>query len=231
MCENNNQQQASLGIQELEDWLPIVHSTGADNDQLYEILCPMNSSMIANKIRRVRWLQEITAPVDCGSVKSWNSKRNYLVGLAFEGLVKEILRDCKVLSFVERVRTPTNEIDFSMRLEPTHNWLAFLRSFPPVILGEAKCYSGNTASTAWLNKLNDIMNDCNTSVGILFTVVEKENIQRQFRRKVEDLALVKRYILPFGGKALDRIVNGENFLKILSEQFHSVSTRSSLIPM
>lgn len=156
--------------------------------------------------------------------KQWEGERSRRVGKAFEELCGCLLKMTTIIDYHSDVSTEISEIDFLIHKtnELAANSFDVLKISNGFILGEAKCYAGNNFDGDWLAKVRARMDQHNTNLAILFVSVEKDKIRGKVVNNFTVNSAQSKYIIPIGRHCLNRIRNGENFLKLLSTQYNSL---------
>lgn len=197
------------------------------NDELYNYFCKTDKVQLGKclaRLERVRSYEYEPSSakgtikrIKRKSKKERQGKQSRLKGLLLEKAVQILLDGCKVFTYQSNIRSTTSEIDFLIKVEP------FARYFQPFnnglshILGEAKCYD-SSLKKEWVDELVGTLAAHNTNFGILFTGCPPRKVQREFRSAIALHSMRGQSIVPFGRAQLDKIKNGENFLKLLSQQ-------------
>lgn len=161
--------------------------------------------------------------------KSWVSNRGRRVGKAFEELCGSLLKMTTILNYHSDVSTEISEIDFLIeKSSPAANSFDVFKISNGFILGEAKCYAGNKFDGDWLIKVRGRMDQHNINLALLFVSCQKDKFQGAPYKNFMVNSAQQKYIIPIGKNCLERLRNGENFIRLLSRQFDSLKSYSAI---
>lgn len=163
-------------------------------------------------------------------LKAWKGARGTRVGKAFEDLCGSLLKMTSVLSYHSNIRTEISEIDFFIQKSDQikANLFDVFRISNGFILGEAKCYAGNKFDGDWLIKIRGRMDQHNINLAILFVSCEKEKLEGKTYKNFLINSAQNKFIIPIGKQCLTRLRKGENFIKLLSDQYDGLKSFNAI---
>ena len=206
----------------MEDLLKRLVSEKVDpNDQIFSYLCETDTKKLRYwlaKLEKVRAVKT-TSKVDKG-------RKSNLTGRIFERLVRCLFDGCHAMRALPNVHTTTSEIDFLVEVLPLGKVVPFVDSCGTHLMGEAKCVLKGLKKE-WVDELRGIMDTHGTRRGLLFTAVPPRKLMREPRVSIALHAAQDRLVIPFGLTQIAAVMDGENFLKILSRQAISASNHLS----
>ncbi|WP_421710769.1 hypothetical protein [Alcanivorax sp.] len=207
----------------LEEYLGDLVGQGVDpNDQIYNYLSSTDTVRLKHWVSRLEKIRNIKVK---GKKKTGQKSR--LVGYVFEKVVRVLLDGCRAISHDGNVRSTISEIDFRILIEPVGATIPMLRAAGTHAIGEAKCVAKGL-KIEWFTELSGILSTHSANLAIMFTASPPKKLRSDQRHA---LSLIKasndQTIVPFGLHHIDRVANGENFLKILSHQCVACETHSS----
>lgn len=206
----------------MEDLLGELVTNNVDpNDQVYSYLSTTNVDRLQEWLTRLEKIRAFNP-----TSKQERGKKARLVGLVFEKLVKCLFEGCHALVCLNNVRSTTSEIDFLVEVQPLGIALPFLSASGTHLMGEAKCVMKGFKKE-WIDELRGIMEVHGTKRGVLFTAVPPRKLTREPRMAIALHAATGNLIIPFGRTQIDKVLGGENFLKVLSRQSLGASNHLS----
>lgn len=193
------------------------------NDQIYSYLCTTDVARVTSWLHRLDRTQQIAV-----KTKVDKGRKSALVGAIFEHLVRCLFDGCHALSCLNNVRSTTSEIDFLVQVEPLGLAIPFLTGTGTHLLGEAKCVMKGLKKE-WIDELRGIMQLHQAKKSLLFTAVPSRKVTREARIAIALHAAQDHLVVPFGRAQINRVINGENFLKLLSSQSLLASNHLSML--
>lgn len=211
-----------------EEIITEMTSRNLFRDDWYDVYYDTNNQLIQQRLQELQAIDaEVPGPSLSGTpLKQWKGDRASRIGSKFEELAQAILDNCKVISYDTNVLTTISEIDFLISKEPQANLFDFLKFSTGPILGEAKCYSGNQFQGDWVVKLIGRMGQQNVNLALLFVALRRDKLQGKVKSNLDIHAAQNKIIIPIGYNVIDKLVSGENFLRILDRHFNLVKTYS-----
>ncbi|TLN00323.1 restriction endonuclease [bacterium] len=152
------------------------------------------------------------------TIKERLGTQSALKGRLLEKLIQAILDGCKAISYGHNIRTSSSEVDFLIKIEPLGGHLPMFNSGLTHIIGEAKCYD-KKLKKEWVDELAGTASSHNTNFGILFTLCTPRRVHRDMAVSIAIHAAKGNRIIPFGAAQVEQVRKGENFLKLLSDQY------------
>lgn len=163
------------------------------------------------------------------SKKSIDGSKSNLTGRVFEQIIRLLFKDCVCIqNLTVNVRSTTAEIDVLLEISPLAKVVPFLKDVANHLIGEAKCYATGVKAE-WINELCGIMDTHATKHGLLFVASEPKKMNRIHITAIHMHSVAGKHIVPFGLTQLFRVANGDNVLKVLSEQYSLVLTRQDAL--
>lgn len=208
----------------MEDLLGHLITNNVDpNDQVYNYLCTTN-------VRRLKdWLQRLDrVRAYKATSKEDRGRKSALTGKVFESLVRCLFDGCHAMTCLNNVRSTSSEIDFLIQIQPMANALPFLHSVGTHLIGEAKCILKGFKKE-WIDELRGIMETHNTKRSVLFTAVPSKKLSREPKMAIALHAATGNLIVPFGLRQIDKVLKGENFLRVLGLQTLQASNHLSTL--
>lgn len=218
------------------EFLEDLCSDGIDpDDKIFAFLSQTNTKRLEQLVSRLHKLREMDV---AGIVarrathhskktkKSADGQRAALIGKTLEDAINVLLAGCKCISRGANIRTTIAEIDFLISIRPTGLSIPLFRAAKTHILGEAKCYSSGI-KTEWINELVGLMNANNATHSILFSAGPEKKLRTDHRQAIQIHSVQGKNVVPFGMAQLKEVLNGANFLAVLSEQYVRVLNASN----
>lgn len=214
---------------QMDDFINHLIANGVNlNDELYEYLSSTNIARLQEWIKRLEKVRSFKVSGNSKSAKTRRAKQSQLIGKIFENLVRVILDGCTIMNHGANIRTTTSEIDFLIHFEPSSFMVPMFKDNGSHCIGEAKCIVGGM-KTEWINELAGIMNAHNASLSILFTAAPPKKLRSEHVTAIAIQSATGFRVVPFGITQLNKVVSGENFLKILNEQYVKATSHSQEI--
>lgn len=202
---------------DLQSFLEILaQESVTPNDEIFAYLSNTNISRLKEWMVRLKKVRDFSIPRNKKTPQK-KTQKNRLLGKILEEAVRVLLDGCRCLQHDGNLRTTTSEIDFLLRIETLGLAVTILRDVGPHVIGEAKCYS-SAPRTEWVNEFIGILQSHGARLGYLFTACPPRNLRSEIRTAIAIHAGAGKQVVPFGLTQFERILNGENFLKVLSEQ-------------
>ena len=197
----------------LQDLIGHLVSNNVDpNDQIYAYMCSTDVKRLKDwltRLDRVRAFEPKSKP-DKG-------RKSALIGKVFERLVRCLFDGCHAMACTNNVRSTSSEIDFLIQVQPLGGAIPFLSVAGTHLIGEAKCILKGFKKE-WVDELRGIMETHGTKRSVLFTAVPSKKLSREPRMAIALHAASGNLIVPFGLAQIDRVLKGENFLRVLGRQ-------------
>jgi hypothetical protein len=203
------------GAYDLMEILTEYANGGVDpNDELYGYLCTTDMERFRKWRTRLDRVRAITVKSN-----SKKGKKAELIGRIYERLIRVLLDGCsKVFAHDGNVHSTTSEIDFLIRIQPTAVVIPMLREAGNHALGEAKCIS-TSLKTEWISEFVGRLIEHNARLGLLFIASPPKKLQVSQRTAIAIHSATQRWVVPFGITQMNKINDGENFLRLLSDQY------------
>lgn len=197
----------------MEDLLKKLTTDKVDpNDQIFAYLCATNTKQLKAWLY---WLERVRASKAVSKVDK--GRKAHLTGKIFERLVRCLFDGCLAMKALPNLHSSTSEIDFLVQVLPLGKALPFVDSCGTHLMGEAKCVLKGLKKE-WIDELRGIMDTHGTSRGLLFTAVTPRKLSREPRVAIALHAAQGRLVVPFGLTQINDVLDGQNFLKVLSQQ-------------
>lgn len=213
-----------------------LKDSGVDiSSQMFQYFCETDLNRLATWRRRLEVVRSYRYSGEAAKSrvkkKVWTKKermgkQSSLKGKVSEALIRTLLNGCKVLRCGDNVRSTTSEIDFLIFLQPTAKYFQFLGESRTHLLGEAKCYDKGPKKE-WVDEMAGTTDTHGTDFGILFTLCPPRKIHSDMRYAIGLHGARGKTILPLGFTQIDKVLKGENFLQVLSDQYVLTSVHSS----
>lgn len=158
--------------------------------------------------------------------KAIRAQQSKLLGKLLENIMLVLLRSCHGITVGANLRSTTSEIDFMVQVGPTALVIPIFKSAATHLIGEAKCYSSGFKSE-WVNELVGLMQAHSTNHSILFTACPSKKLRSDHRQLIQLHGMKGDRVIPFGLAQVNEIAAGENFLKVLSQQYLRVLNATS----
>lgn len=217
---------------DMEQFLDDILSSGIKlDDHIYEYLCKVDRVRLKDLLARLNKVKAINASevsrarkmhgVRKPTVREITGKKSKLVGQLFEEIIQLLFENCQCITSTSNVRTTVNEIDFLISVGPSGVIVPFFKNVNNHLIGEAKCYTSGV-KVEWINELIGVMHAHNTNHSILFLGCDSAQLRSDKIHLLQLHCSRRDYVVPFGMGQLNQIVQGANFLKVLSEQYTRV---------
>jgi hypothetical protein len=191
------------------------------NDEVYKYLCQVDIGALDRWAARLARVQSFEIKGNSKKSKSRKGKKSQLVGKLFERLVRVLLDGCpNVLIHNGNIRTTVSEIDFNIQLQPLAQAIQMFQGIGALAIGEAKCVDSGP-KVEWINEFSGILDAHNSKLGILFTACAPRPLRSEHRTAIAIHCGHGKFIIPFGMGQISKVKQGENFLKMLSDQHAS----------
>ena len=195
-------------------------------DQIYNYLSNTDIDRLQKWLNRLEKVRAFKISGNSANAKRLKGKKSNLVGRVFEKLIRVLLDDCNVLHHDGNIRSTISEIDFRIMIDPQGGCIPMLRENGTHAIGEAKCVQ-HGLKAEWLTELSGILSTHNATLGIIFTASPPKKLNVNHRHTLSLLAANNHKIIPIGQTQILKVIGGENFLKLLCDQYVQVMTHSS----
>ena len=202
-------------------------NNSSPDDAVYETCCSVDISelrKIRDRIIQIRALSGKHAPAK--RAKEFRGRQSKHVGLLLERLMLKLLVGCSILPTVNNIRTTMAEVDYLVTIGPLAAVIPMFQDAGTHSIGEAKCVSG-ALKTEWVNELVGLLSAHGATLGLLFTAAPSKKLVVGLRTTLTVHAAKGFNIVPFGLAQLEQVIAGDNFLKVLSQQYVRVRTSST----
>jgi len=209
---------------ELLDYLKEAQKNNVNlGQEIYQYFCTTDLPRLSALKTRIEQVRLLKVKGSSKKARSFRGKQSRHVGLLLERLMLLLLGGCSCLKVDTNVNLTTAEIDYLVRIGPDASFFPMFREAGTHAIGEAKCVSA-APSTEWINELAGILATHGASLGFLFTAAPPKKLAHHARTAVALHCVAGKTIVLFGFTQVQRVLNGENFLEVLTHQY--VSTRS-----
>ena len=208
------------------EFLADIRDHKVDPGTAYEALSYVDRDRLEKAWRRLNQIRQLSAKGGSARVKEFRGRVSNHTGRVFERVVRVLLERCAALKLGTNVRSTISEIDFLIVYGPLASAIPMFREAGSHSLGEAKCVKG-AMKTEWVNEMAGFMPVHGCSLGILFTAAPPKRLGSAARHAISLHAARGVRIVPFGPTQIDRVIQGENFLVVLSEQYVNVAALST----
>jgi hypothetical protein len=209
------------------------------DDDLMEYICPTNRKRISQWLKRLEGVRSVDHGLCAQLRRAYNSDpksirkhkhfkvasvqgvKSSLTGKILEKIIKTIFENCHAVSSIANLRSSTAEIDVLLKLGVVASTIPIFRDAGSHILGEAKCYVSGFKQE-WVNELSGLMGQHSCSHSLLFVGSPSKIMKIDHRHGLQLHATNGKCIVPIGLKQLKDVANGDNFLKVLGNQYVDV---------
>lgn len=208
-----------MSLNDLDSLLRDLLSTpGHSSESVNEYLHPVDRTKISALIQEIDQLKATPPPTDLSRAEktAWKGNNNRDVGLKYEELIQALFEKSQVFSATTSQRTIIGEIDVVLTFTTLAPKVPILDGHSTAI-GEAKCHQTNLKS-GWVTELSGNLDHHSIRFGIIFVFCSPRKILPDSVQAIKEAYLLRKVIIPFGRKQFERIVNGDSFIKVLSEQ-------------
>jgi len=204
--------------------LDYIVTNNVDHDVLYSQLAPSDTAKVRRYRTRFMSIVAKTYPANSSkSRRSWISQQNGLKGRCFEHMMRSLLPT--VFQTWERIQTDTNELDILIEHGPMCSFFPSLREWGTHSICECKS-NKDTFSVTWVDKLAGVLDKHAARVGIVMGTRAPQtrgNGQRALE-SIRMYAITNRTIIVLDLADVERCLNGENALKLISRRYIEIRT-------
>lgn len=217
-----------MSINSLDAYLEFMTSQQDDDIRIYEHLARLDIPRISTLLARLQRVEAVAPPRGRGAA-SFRSRQSDLKGRLYEKVIAALVHGVKCFETYSRVASSTNEIDLLIALGPSASFVPALRHWSTHCICECKFHT-TYVQNDWVSKLNTVLQTHGTPVGLLFSRkgIAAAGNGAKIRNLLQLLANSGQpaFILCLDWDDLMACVNGENFLKLVSQRFVEVRTGS-----
>ncbi len=204
--------------------LEYIVANDVDDDALYRELAPSDVATVRRYMLRFRAIVAKVRPPDSNkSKRAWISQQNRLKGRCFELMMRSLLPN--VFQTWDRIQTDTNELDILVEHGPKTSFFPALREWGTHSICECKS-NRDTFSVTWVDKLAGVLEIHGARVGIVMGTRAPQT-RGNGQRAIETIrmyAVRNRTIVVLDLSDVERCLNGENALRLISRRYIEIRT-------
>lgn len=195
----------------------ILTTSGHASEQANDYLHPVDRPKLTALINQIDTMRAAQPPAGTAAQKrTWRSTNNRNIGLKYEELIQALFEKSQVFTATTAQRTIIGEIDVVLTFTTFSQRVPLLDGHTTAI-GEAKCHQTNLKSE-WVTEMSGNLDHHSVKFGFIFVFCSPRKVHPDSVQAVKEAYLLRKVLIPFGRKQFERIIAGESFIKVLSEQ-------------